>query len=136
MSSPRWPLQSSPWCRRWALPRRPRSTTNLAYRVTTGFDPSSLSIDMMAYEDLVDAGMVIGSRIHSTGPALPTVPLYDDVVQLMARTGVSYVLTLMITHGGPEGRDYYIGRAAPHDDPKFSRFAPHYVVDIKFLQRT
>ena len=188
---------------------------NLAYGVTTAFDPSSLSIDMLAYEDMVDAGLVIGSRIHSTGPALfsynefrslpevaavlarnkvhyrtanlkeyrtgnrrvrqwvamaardqgilpttegalsvkldltqiqdgfagtehslPTVPLYDDVVQLMARTRVSYVLTLMITHGGPEGQDFYIGRTAPHDDPKFNRFAPHYVVDIKSLQRT
>ena len=188
---------------------------NLAYGVTTGFDPSSLSIDMLAYEDLVDAGLVIGSRIHTTGPALfsfnefqspqevaavlsrnvvhyrtrnlkeyrtgnrrvrewvamaareqgilpttegalslkldltqimdgyagnehslPTVPLYDDVVQLLARTRVSYTLTLMITHGGPEGQDYYIGRTAPHDDPKFNRFAPHYVVDIKSLQRT
>ncbi len=188
---------------------------NLAYGVTTGFDPSSLSIDMLAYEDLVDAGLVTGSRIHTTGPALfsynqfqslpevqavlsrnrvhyrtlnlkeyrtgnrrvrqwvamaardqgilptcegalsvkldltqiqdglagnehslPTVPLYDDVVQLMARTGVSYVMTLMITHGGPEGQDYYIARSAPHDDTKFARFAPHYVVDIKFLQRT
>lgn len=189
--------------------------SNLAYGVTTGFDPSPLSIDMLAYEDLVDAGLMVGSRIHSTGPAvfsfnefrslpeveavvsrntlhyrtrnlkeyrtgnrrvrqwvamaahdlgvmpttegalsvkldltqiqdgfagnehsLPTVPLYDDVVQLMARTRVSYVLTLMIAHGGPEGQDYYIGRTAPHDDPKFNRFAPHFVVDIKSLQRT
>jgi Tol biopolymer transport system component len=188
---------------------------NLAYGVTTGFDPSSLSIDMFAYQDLIDAGRVVGSRITTTGPALfsfnefrsldeviavlsrhtlhyrspnlkqyrtgnrqvrqwvamasrklgvlptaegalslklgltqiqdgfagnehalPTVPLYDDVVQLMARSRVSYVLTLMITHGGPEGQDYYLGRAAPHDDPKFNRFAPHYVVDIKSLQRT
>jgi imidazolonepropionase-like amidohydrolase len=43
---------------------------NLAYGVTTVFDPSSLSIDMFAYEDLVDAGLMTGSRIHTTGPAL------------------------------------------------------------------
>ena len=45
-------------------------TANLAYGVTTSFDPSSLSIDMLAYEDLVDAGVITGSRIHSTGPAV------------------------------------------------------------------
>jgi imidazolonepropionase-like amidohydrolase len=43
---------------------------NLAYGVTTVFDPSSLSIDMFAYEDLLDAGLMTGSRIHTTGPAL------------------------------------------------------------------
>ena len=43
---------------------------NLAYGITTVFDPSPLSIDMLAYEDLVDTGQMLGSRIHSTGPAL------------------------------------------------------------------
>jgi Tol biopolymer transport system component len=42
----------------------------LAYGITTAFDPSSLSIDMLAYEDLIDAGLAVGSRLHSTGPAL------------------------------------------------------------------
>jgi hypothetical protein len=187
---------------------------NLAYGVTTAFDPSPLSIDMLAYEDLMDAGQMTGSRIHSTGPAvfsfnefrskaeveavvsrntahyrtfnlkeyrtgnrrvrewvaqacqqlgvvptaegalslkldltqiidgfagnehaLPAVPLYRDVIELLARTRVSYTLTLQITNGGPEGQDYYIATAAPHDDPKLNRFSPHYVVDIKTLQR-
>jgi Tol biopolymer transport system component len=187
---------------------------NLAYGVTTAFDPSPLSIDMLAYEDLMDAGLMTGSRIHSTGPALfsfndfrsrqevdavlsrytdhyrtfnlkeyrtgnrrvrewvaqacrqlgivpttegalslkldltqimdgfaghehalPTVPLYRDVIELIARTRVSYTLTLQVTNGGPEGQDYYIARAAPHDDPKLNRFSPHFVIDIKTLQR-
>jgi Tol biopolymer transport system component len=188
--------------------------SNLAYGVTTAFDPSPLSIDMLAYEDLVDSGRMIGSRIHSTGPALfsfnefqskqevrsvlsrysqryrtrnlkqyrsgnrrvrqwiaevaremgmmPTsegalsmkldltqimdgyagtehaltaVPLYKDVVQLVSQSKVSYTLTLLITNGGPEAQDFYIAKAQPHDDPKLNRFAPHYVVDIKTLQR-
>ena len=187
---------------------------NLAYGVTTAFDPSPLSIDMLAYEDLVDAGLMLGSRIHSTGPAifsfnsfktkaeveavlsrypehyrtynlkeyrtgnrrvrewvaevcqklgilptsegalsqkldltqiidgyagsehaLPAVPMYGDVVSLLAQTGVSYTPTLQITNGGPEGQDYYITRAAPHDDPKLRRFTPHFVLDIKTLKR-
>ncbi|MEQ9315226.1 MAG: amidohydrolase family protein [Henriciella sp.] len=43
---------------------------NLAMGVTTVFDPSSLSIDMLAYQDLVEAGEVIGARLFSTGPAV------------------------------------------------------------------
>lgn len=187
---------------------------NLAYGVTTAFDPSPLSIDMLAYEDLIDSGKMIGSRIHSTGPAIfsfndfhtydevrntlarypesyrtfnlkeyrtgnrrvrqwvamaarklalqPTtegalsmkldltqiedgfagnehaltaVPLYKDVVELVARSRVSYTLTLQITNGGPEGQDFYLTRRPMHGDAKLSRFSPHFVVDIKTLQR-
>ena len=42
----------------------------LAYGITTAFDPSSLSIDMLAYQDLVDAGIVTGSRVATTGMAM------------------------------------------------------------------
>jgi Tol biopolymer transport system component len=189
--------------------------SNLAYGVTTAFDPSPLSIDMLAYEDLVDSGRMLGSRIHSTGPALfsfnefksqqevlsvlsrysqhyrtrnlkeyrtgnrrvrqwvaaaarelhlmpttegalsmkldltqimdgyagnehalTTLPLSNDVIQLVAQSKVSYTLTLLITNGGPEAQDYYIAKAQPHDDPKLNRFSPHYVIDIKTLERT
>lgn len=48
----------------WGLSAR------LAYGITTAFDPSSLSIDMFAYQDLVDAGLVTGARIPSTGTAM------------------------------------------------------------------
>lgn len=42
----------------------------LAYGITTAFDPSSLSIDMFAYQDMVDAGVLTGSRIPTTGMAM------------------------------------------------------------------
>jgi imidazolonepropionase-like amidohydrolase/Tol biopolymer transport system component len=42
----------------------------LAYGVTASLDPSSLSIDTFTYQDMLDAGMMIGSRIYTTGPAL------------------------------------------------------------------
>jgi len=188
---------------------------SLAWGVTTKFDPSTLSIDMLAYEDLIDAGMITGARIHSTGTALfsfnefqskeqvvdvlkryrdhyrtfnskmyrtgnrrvrqwvamaaselgmmptaegalalkldlsqivdgfvgqehalPAAPLHDDIVTLMARSGVSYTTTLMITNGGPEGQDYFISRNDPVDDPKLNRFWPRYAIDIKMRQRT
>jgi len=48
----------------WAM----RAT--LAYGVTTAFDPSTLSIDMLAYQDLLDAGDMLGPRLYSTATAV------------------------------------------------------------------
>lgn len=48
----------------WGLAAR------LSYGITTAFDPSTLSIDMFAYQDLVDAGLVTGARVPSTGMAM------------------------------------------------------------------
>jgi len=188
---------------------------NLAYGVTTAFDPSPLSIDMLAYQDAVDAGLMPGSRIAQTGTAIfsfndfqsyaqvravlgryrddyrvgnlkmyrsgnrrvrqwiamaarelglqPTtegalsmkldmtqiidgyagnehaltaVPLYADMVSLVAKSGVEWTATLQITNGGPEGQDYFIVRDHPAGDPKLNRFAPRFVVDMKTRVRT
>jgi Amidohydrolase family len=48
----------------WGFP------ATLAYGVTSALDPSTLSIDMLAYQDLLDAGLCIGPRLYSTGPAV------------------------------------------------------------------
>jgi imidazolonepropionase-like amidohydrolase len=187
---------------------------NLAYGVTLAFDPSPLSIDMLAYQDAIDTGLMLGSRIASTGPAIfsfnefqsyaqvravlsryrddyrvgnikmyrsgnrrvrqwiaiavrelalqPTtegalsmkldmsqiidgyagnehaltaVPLYADMIALMAKSGVGWTATLQITNGGPEGQDYFIVRDHPAEDPKLNRFAPRFVVDMKTRMR-
>jgi Tol biopolymer transport system component/imidazolonepropionase-like amidohydrolase len=189
-------------------------TANLAYGVTTVFDPSTLTIDMLAYQDALDAGLTTGSRIFSTGTALfsfndfrspaqveavlrryrdryrltnikmyrsgnrrvrewiaqaalalglqpttegalaakldlshildgysgnehaiPPPVLHDDIVQLLARSGTSYDLTLQITHGGYPAQDFFIARDAPRDDAKYARFAPPWFRDQKFWQR-
>jgi imidazolonepropionase-like amidohydrolase/Tol biopolymer transport system component len=187
---------------------------NLAYGVTLAFDPSPLSIDMLAYQDAIDTGQMVGSRIASTGPAIfsfnefesysqvrsvlsryrddyrvgnikmyrsgnrrvrqwiamaarelglqPTtegalsmkldmsqvidgyagnehaltaVPLYADMIALMAKSNVGWTATLQITNGGPEGQDYFIVRDHPAEDPKLNRFAPRFVVDMKTRMR-
>lgn len=61
----------------WADVRRgilglddPGFLATLAYGVTTGLDPSPLSIDMLAYQDLIDMGRMTGPRVFSTGPAV------------------------------------------------------------------
>jgi imidazolonepropionase-like amidohydrolase len=166
---------------------------------------------MLAYQDLLDAGLITGSRIRSTGPALfsfnefaskeevdrvldryrdyyrlrnlklyrtgnrrvrewvaqsarehglrvttegansdkldltqvqdgvsgsehalQATPLYDDVIQFMARSGVSYNTTLMIEGGG---QDFFVVDRKPNDDPKLNRFAPRFIVDMKTRKR-
>lgn len=181
---------------------------NLAYGVTAGLDPSPLTIDALAYRDLLDAGLMIGLRAYSTGPAvlswnrftsreqvsavlsryrdhyrlrnlksywsanrrqrqwvadvaselgliattegalnekliltqvmdgfsgsehaLPTVPVSQDVIDLFARSRVSYTPTLVVGNGGPHARSRLIAPDLLHDDAKLNRFVPHHVID-------
>ena len=43
---------------------------NLAWGVTTGLDVQAGTNDKFAYQDLVEAGIIIGPRAYSTGPVL------------------------------------------------------------------
>ncbi len=43
---------------------------NLAYGVTTTRDPQTATTDVLTYGDMVDAGMMPGPRIYSTGPGV------------------------------------------------------------------
>jgi dipeptidyl aminopeptidase/acylaminoacyl peptidase len=62
----------------WSLRAR------LAWGVTTSFDPSTLSIDMMAYQDLLDAGLMVGPRLRMTGPALFSFNRFTSLDQVRA----------------------------------------------------
>ena len=55
---------------------------DLAYGKTAGLDPSSLSIDMFAYQDLLDAGLSIGPRVYTTGPAVFSFNEFENVDQV------------------------------------------------------
>jgi len=182
---------------------------NLAYGVTSGLDVQPFTSDMFVYEDMIDAGLMIGPRAYSTGPgmfsnnrlsnpqdaldlesryrdfyetrnlksyvignrrqrqwvvgaaeklgmmpttegaldfklglthaidgfaghehALPSVPLYQDVVQLFARTGISYTPTLLVTYGGPFAEDNFYIRQSPLDEPKVKRFMPSFAQEL------
>jgi Tol biopolymer transport system component len=185
----------------------------LADGITTSFDPSSLSIDMFAYQDLLDAGLVTGARVATTGMAMfsfnrlaslddarallsryrdhyrtrnvkqylignrrqrqwliqaaaqmgmmPTTegslclkldlsqimdgyagnehslatPLYQDVVELIARSGTSYDGTLQIKNGGSPAQDDFIIRDRPLTDPKFMHWRPYSVAAGSALTR-
>jgi len=43
---------------------------NLAYGVTTGLDVQPSTTDILAYQDLIDAGLMVGPRALSTGPGI------------------------------------------------------------------
>lgn len=188
---------------------------NLAYGVTTGRDPQTMTNDMFAYQDLVDVGELPGPRAFSTGPgvfadtdfqsaeevdgvvakykkyyrtntlksymignrkqrqwmieacrkhevmpttegaldlkmnlthmldgfsgnehSLPVVPLSNDVVELVARSGISYTPTLLVSYGGPFGETHFFTTTDIHDDPKIRRFIPHEVLDSKVRRST
>lgn len=60
----------------------------LALGVTTSFDPSTLTIDMLAYQDLLDAGLMTGPRLRQTGVALFSMQRFaslEDVLAVMRR---------------------------------------------------
>jgi Tol biopolymer transport system component len=45
-------------------------TANLAYGVTSGLDVQPFTTDVFAYEDMIDAGLMLGPRAWSTGPGV------------------------------------------------------------------
>lgn len=45
-------------------------SANLAYGVTTTRDPQTGTTDVLTYSDMIDAGMLRGPRIYSTGPGV------------------------------------------------------------------
>ena len=67
--------------------------------------------------------------------ALPIVPLYKDVVEIFARSGISYTPTLLVAYGGPWAENYFYETTAVHDDAKLRRFIPHDILDERAKRR-
>lgn len=61
--------------------------------------------------------------------SLPISPFYRDVVNLEAWSGITYTPTLIVSYGGPWGRDYYLSRSNIDTMPKLRRFTPHDEID-------
>ena len=188
---------------------------NLAYGVTTGLDVQPSTVDVLAYRDLVDAGVMTGPRALSTGPGIfnntrlksaeharavlsrykdhyrvrnlkayiagnrkqrqwivqaakelglmptteggldmkldmthvidgfsgnehnfPVLDLHRDVVELVARSGIAYTPTLVVSYGGPAGEDYFYVHESPRDDPKLLRFTPRPFLEARTQRRS
>lgn len=187
---------------------------NVAWGVTTGLDVQTSTNDIFAYQDLADAGVLIGPRAFNTGPgifsnndfqskdealgvmkryrdhygtrnlksylagnrkqrnfivqaayelgmmpttegaldlkldlthaidgfhgnehALPIIPLYKDVVELIAQSGITYTPTLLVAYGGPWGENFYYTTEEVHDDPKVQRFIPDNIIQARTRRR-
>jgi Tol biopolymer transport system component len=65
----------------------------------------------------------------------PLMPLYQDAVQLTARSGITYTPTLLVNYGGPFGEDYFFEHFDIHTNSKMRRFVPHEVLDERSERR-
>jgi len=63
------------------------------------------------------------------------IPLYRDMVELMAQSGMGYVPTLLITHGVQGAEGFYYAEGPVHDDPKLRLFTPHPFLDREAWHR-
>jgi imidazolonepropionase-like amidohydrolase len=67
---------------------------------------------------------------------LPITPLYKDVVQLAAQSGIVYTPTLLVQYGGPWAENYFYENGHDlHADQKLRRFTPHTDLDSTVLRR-
>jgi hypothetical protein len=61
--------------------------------------------------------------------SLPIYPLFNDVVQLHVFSGLTYTPTLIVSYGGPWGRQFYLTHYDLHTDKKLRYFTPHDELD-------
>jgi len=66
---------------------------------------------------------------------LPIMPLYKDVIQLVAQSGIVYTPTLLVQYGGPWAENFFYESTDVHGDPKMRRFTPHKELDESVLRR-
>ncbi len=67
--------------------------------------------------------------------SLPIMPLFNDAVQLYARSGITYTPTLLVSYGGPWTENYFYEKYDIHDMPKVRRFIPHAEIDNRAERR-
>jgi len=72
---------------------------------------------------------------HGNEHTLPITPLYKDVLELFAKSGIAETPTLIVNYGGPFGEDYWYEYSEVHDNAKLNRFTPHRVMDEKTKRR-
>jgi hypothetical protein len=72
---------------------------------------------------------------HGNEHTLPVTPLYKDVVQMFAQSGISETPTLIVNYGGPFGENYWYEYSEVHDNAKLNHFTPHREIDEKTKRR-
>ena len=66
----------------------------------------------------------------------PIMPLYQDAVQFIAQSGITYTPTLLVSYGGPFSENYFYEHYDIHDNPKIRRFIPHEEIDQRAERRS
>jgi Tol biopolymer transport system component len=72
---------------------------------------------------------------HGNEHTLPITPLYKDVLQIFAQSGIAETPTLIVNYGGPFGENYWYEYSEVHDNAKLNHFTPHNIVDEKTKRR-
>ena len=72
---------------------------------------------------------------HGNEHTLPVTPLYKDVLEMFAQSGISETPTLIVNYGGPFGEDYWYEYSEVHDNSKLNHFTPHRILDQKTKRR-
>ncbi|HWZ98361.1 MAG TPA: amidohydrolase family protein [Candidatus Dormibacteraeota bacterium] len=72
---------------------------------------------------------------HGNEHTLPVTPLYKDVLEMFAKSGIAETPTLIVNYGGPFGEDYWYEYSEVHDNAKLSHFTPHHEIDEKTKRR-
>jgi Tol biopolymer transport system component len=72
---------------------------------------------------------------HGNEHTLPITPLYNDVLQMFAKSGIAETPTLIVNYGGPFGEDYWFENSEVHDNAKLNHFTPHRVIDQRTKRR-
>jgi Tol biopolymer transport system component len=72
---------------------------------------------------------------HGNEHTLPITPLYKDVLQIFAQSGIAETPTLIVNYGGPFGEDYWYEYSEVHDNAKLNHFTPHKILDEKTKRR-
>ncbi len=67
---------------------------------------------------------------------VPVTPLYKDIIQLYAQTGIGYTPTLQVSYGGPSGIEAFYAHQSPLDDAKLNRFTPRQFIADRALRRS
>jgi imidazolonepropionase-like amidohydrolase/Tol biopolymer transport system component len=61
--------------------------------------------------------------------SLPISPFFNDVVKLGAASGITYTPTLIVSYGGPMGRQHYLTSTSVDEEQRLRRFTPHDELD-------
>ena len=72
---------------------------------------------------------------HGNEHTLPITPLYNDVLQMFAKSGIAETPTLIVNYGGPFGEDYWFENSEVHENAKLNHFTPHRVIDQRTKRR-